>query len=396
MIRTTLRYILIIILSFLISLYLFEYFLVYSAKNIEKNKAKIFEKETGKKYEYRNKIVVFNELKKKNPKLTSTLVPKHFAISSEHKIIPLGGLSNSKTLHCKENGYFSIFDSDRYGFNNPDNEWDNEVIEFFLVGDSFTMGECVNRPHDFGSVLRKLSNKSVLNLGYSSNGPMLQFAALKEYSDENVNNILWFYFEDNDLQDLKDTMNSKILNNYLDKKDFSQSLRLKQKEIDIIVDNTVREHLKYFQSREEKRKKNQILRFVRLDKTKDKLKALMNDNDNKKKKFNEEVFLKFKKILEHTQILVKENNSELYFIYLPSYQRFQRFSKSGIDRDLNQRDKLISMVKSLNIKFIDIFAEIEKKGLDYKSLFPFGLYGHYNIRGYNEISKIIYDKTLEK
>jgi len=392
LIRTTLRYILIIILSFLISLYLFEYFLVYSAKNIEKNKAKIFEKETGKKYEYRNKIVVFNELKKKNPKLTSTLVPKHFAISSEHKIIPLGGLSNSKTLHCKENGYFSIFDSDRYGFNNPDNEWDNEVIEFFLVGDSFTMGECVNRPHDFGSVLRKLSNKSVLNLGYSSNGPMLQFAALKEYSDENVNNILWFYFEDNDLQDLKDTMNSKILNNYLDKKDFSQSLRLKQKEIDIIVDNTVREHLKYFQSREEKRKKNQILRFVRLDKTKDKLKALMNDNDNKKKKFNEEVFLKFKKILEHTQILAKKNNSELYFIYLPSYQRFSKF---GIDRDLNQRDKLISMVKSLNIKFIDIFVEIEKKELDYKSLFPFGLYGHYNIRGYNEISKIIYDKTLE-
>ena len=54
------------------------------------------------------------------------------------------------------------------------------------------------------------------------------------------------------------------------------------------------------------------------------------------------------------------------------------------------------MVKSLNIKFIDIFAEIEKKELDYKNLFPFGLYGHYNIRGYNEISKIIYDKTLEK
>ena len=393
MIRTVLKYILIILLSFLTSLYLFEYFLVYSANNIEKKKAKIFEKETGKKYEYRNKIEVFNELKKKNPKLTSTLVPKHFAISSEQKLIPLGGLSNSKTLQCKENGYFSIFDSDRYGFNNPDSEWDNEEVEFFLVGDSFTMGECVNRPHDFGSVLRKLSNKSVLNLGYSSNGPMLQFAALKEYLDENVNNILWFYFEGNDLQDLKDTMNSKILNNYLDKKDFSQSLRLKQKEIDIIVDKTVREHLKYFQSRVEKSKKTQILRFIRLDKSKNKLKELINDNDNQNEKFNEEVFLKFKKILEHTQILAKKNNSELYFIYLPGYQRF---SKIGIDGELNQRDKLISMVKSLNIKFIDIFAEIEKKELDYKSLFPFGLFGHYNVKGYNEISKIIYDKTLKK
>ena len=393
MIRTTLRYILIILLSVLSSLYLFEYFLIYSDKNIEKNKAKIFEKETGKKYEYRNKILVFNELKKKNPNLTSTLVPKHFAISSEQKVVPLGGLSKSKTLHCKENGYFSIFESDRYGFNNPDEEWENDEIEFFLVGDSFTMGECVNRPYDFGSVLRKLSKKSVLNLGYSSNGPMLQFAALWEYLDKKVNNILWFYFEDNDLQDLKDTMNSKILNNYLDNENFSQSLRLKQEEIDIIVDKTVKEHLKYFQSREEKRKKNQILRFIRLDKTKDKVKALMNNNNNQKKKFNEEVFLRFKKILEHSQILAKKNNAELYFIYLPSYQRFSKF---GIDGDLNQRDELISMVKSLNIKFIDIFKEIEKNELDYKSLFPFGLYGHYNIKGYNEISKIIYDKTLEK
>ncbi len=392
MIRTACRYILIILLSTLSSLYLFEYFLVYSAKNIEQNKAKIFEEENGKKYESRSKIVVFNELKKKNPKLTSTLVPKHFAISSKQKVIPLGGLSKSKTLHCNENGYFSIFESDRYGFNNPDNEWDNEEIEFFLVGDSFTIGECVNRPYDFGSVLRKLSKKSVLNLGYSSNGPMLQFAALKEYLDENVNNILWFYFEDNDLQDLNDTMNSKILNSYLDNKEFSQSLRSKQKEIDIIVDKTVKEHLKYFQSREEKKKKNQILRFIRLDKTKDKLKVLLNNN-NKKEKFNEEVFLKFKKILEHSKILAEKNNTELYFIYLPSYQRFSKF---GFDGDLNQRDELISMVKSLDIKIIDVFTEIEKKEIDYKSLFPFGSYGHYNIKGYDEISKIIYDKTLNK
>ena len=70
-------------------------------------------------------------------------------------------------------------------------------------------------------------------------------------------------------------MNSKILNNYLDNENFSQSLRLKQEEIDIIVDKTVKEHLKYFQSREEKRKKNQILRFIRLDKTKDKIRVLL-------------------------------------------------------------------------------------------------------------------------
>ena len=36
----------------------------------------------------------------------------------EDKILPLSGLSNSKTLHCNENGYYSIYTSDRFGFNN--------------------------------------------------------------------------------------------------------------------------------------------------------------------------------------------------------------------------------------------------------------------------------------
>ena len=55
---------------------------------------------------------------------------------------------------------------------NPDKEWDQNEIEFFLVGDSFVLGNCVNRPNDISSVLRKLSNKSVLNIGYANNGPV--------------------------------------------------------------------------------------------------------------------------------------------------------------------------------------------------------------------------------
>ena len=32
---------------------------------------------------------------------------------------------------------FQYFQSDRYGFNNPDKEWDSNEIELILVGDSF-------------------------------------------------------------------------------------------------------------------------------------------------------------------------------------------------------------------------------------------------------------------
>ena len=77
----------------------------------------------------------------------------------ELKLFPLSGKSNSLTIFCNENGYFSIFDSDRYGFNNPDQEWNSNEIEYLIIGDSFAQGACVNRPYDIGSQLRTLSKK---------------------------------------------------------------------------------------------------------------------------------------------------------------------------------------------------------------------------------------------
>ena len=107
-----------------------------------------------------------------------------------YQLFPLSGISNSETIHCNENGYFSIYQSDRYGFNNPDYEWDKKEIEYLLVGDSFTLGACVNRPNDIASVIRALSHKSVLNLGYNDNGPLIEYAVLREYLNSNVKKVL--------------------------------------------------------------------------------------------------------------------------------------------------------------------------------------------------------------
>ena len=48
-----------------------------------------------------------------------------------------------------------VYQSDRYGFNNPDDVWDLEVIDYLIIGDSFIHGQAVNRPNDISSVLRK-------------------------------------------------------------------------------------------------------------------------------------------------------------------------------------------------------------------------------------------------
>ena len=70
------------------------------------------------------------------------------------KIFPLSSHKNSLILSCNENGYVQTYFSDRYGFNNPDYEWETKEVDYLIIGDSFAEGHCVNRPFDYASQLR--------------------------------------------------------------------------------------------------------------------------------------------------------------------------------------------------------------------------------------------------
>ena len=85
----------------------------------------------------------------------------------------------------------------------------------------------VDRPNDMSSVLRNLSNKSVLNLGQGGTGPLIQYSILREYLNTNVKKVMMVYFEGNDLWNFLDEKNNNILSNYLDDLSFSQSLRFR-------------------------------------------------------------------------------------------------------------------------------------------------------------------------
>jgi hypothetical protein len=156
-----------------VGLYLSEGYLTFKEQTSKELflKQQLYEKQTGNKWDKRSKLEIYKDLKKINSKIVLRFVPKNLYEDSDN-ILSFSGISNSKTIYCNENGYYSINQSDRYGFNNPDEEWDNKETEYLIVGDSFTHGACVNRPNDIGSVLRILSNKSVLNLGYSGHGPL--------------------------------------------------------------------------------------------------------------------------------------------------------------------------------------------------------------------------------
>ena len=185
------------------------------------------------------------------------------------RIFPLSGISNSKTINCNENGYFSVHKSDRYGFNNPDSEWDEENIEYLLVGDSFAYGACVNPPDDISNVLRILSNRKILNIAYGGNGPLIEYASLKEFLNEKVKKVLWVYYEGNDQSDLKRELKNDVLRKYLNDNTFSQELKNKQNKVDILtkdkMDASIEDIFKYeINSKKNKNLSFAIIKFIKL------------------------------------------------------------------------------------------------------------------------------------
>jgi len=370
-----------IFLSFVMSIYLFEAYLISNVK--EKNelnkKIKIYKELTGNNFDTRTPMEIFKDLSVIETNI-SLAIPPIFFLNKKNKLFPLSRLSNSKTILANENGYYSIYLSDRYGFNNPDHEWSENEIEYLLVGDSFAHGSSVNRPNDIASVLRILSKKSVLNLGYMGNGPLLEYSTLREYLKPNVKNILWLFYEGNDIGNINDELKSKILKKYLTDLKFTQNLKHKQKQINKIVKKIIIEE-KHEKNFKEQKKKINYISFIRIEK----FRAILNNVLPNKLKYKEKIKPEFKKIISLANDLAKKNGSNFYFVYIPEYIRYKINYKNETYGYIKQ------IVLDLNIPFIDIDEKVFAKESNPLKLFPFEMYGHYNIEGYSKTAKAIHE-----
>tara|TARA_Y100001970_G_C14259265_1_gene878329 strand:+ start:80 stop:1468 length:1389 start_codon:yes stop_codon:yes gene_type:complete len=397
-------YLIILSISFLITLYLFETFLY--KKELLENREKIYFNQTGKVFDTRSKLGVYEDLNTIGEYVVDIGTYYYLLHQNKSDIFPLSGISDFKTIHCNENGYFTIYESDRYGFNNPDYEWDKNEIEYLLTGDSFVHGNCVNRPHDIASVLRDLSNRAVINLGYEhARGPLSEYASLREYLSPNVKKVIWFFYG-NDLEDLNLELNNALLYKYLVDINFSQNLKFKQKEINnyakLIIDieqTKHREKLNNNISEQKIEKTGEFLKFLKIDSTRRNIKKnlpnfkklfLQNQNIKEENSQTDYLLQEFKKILQMTKDLVSKNNSELYFVLLPEYGSFKRRYKNDIYPSIEK------IVKELNITFIDIDKEVIKNEKDPRKLYPFRLEGHFNVFGYKKVSEAVYRLTIDK
>ena len=58
-------------------------------------------------------------------------------------------------------------------------------------------------------------------------------------------------------------------------------------------------------------------------------------------------------------------------------------------------NEIRSIVNKLNINYIDIHKEVFEKEQNPLKLFPFELFGHYNIEGYKKVAETIYQFTKD-
>ena len=375
-------------ISIMVALYLFESYLTFFEKKLGLKKIKNeYFLSTGKKFDTRSRWEIYNDLKKIDKNITVNISPVRHLNETNIDIFPLSGISNVETIHCNENGYYSIYKSDRYGFNNPDKEWDSNIIEYLLLGDSYTHGACVNRPNDIASVLRNLSDKNVLNLGFSSNGPLIQYATLKEYLSPKIKKIVWIYYAGNDLSDLGLEYKNAILNKYLNNDNFFQDLKSKQNIIDQINYKTLNNRVSSYQRdiKKNAQVKYKILKFFRLNKTKNKFKKIFSSKEYKVE--NEDVFYE---ILKKTKILAENNNSKFYFVYLPDFNRYKDKNYSS-----EEEKEIKKTVNKLGIPMINIH-ELLFKNKNQLEFYPFKTYLHYTVEGYKEVTKTIYKYTQGK
>src|SRR5262245_17074568 len=137
--------------------------------------------------------------------------------------VPLAGVPHTTTVMCNEAGTYVTYASDRFGFNNPDQQWDIPP-QVALVGDSFVEGWCVPREESFAGRIRQ-NVPATLSVGYTGHGPLAELGTIREYVEpRRPAHVFWFFFEGNDLRDdLPREMKSDILRRYLEP-GFSQHL----------------------------------------------------------------------------------------------------------------------------------------------------------------------------
>jgi hypothetical protein len=324
-------------------------------------------------YDTSLRMEVLDDLRDSGVEAFPNIFPSFFAVSNgltakKGRIYPLGTISNSTTILNNEAGYYPIVETDEHGFNNPKGLYNKNKVDIVLTGDSYTEGFSVHLNENIGAVLRQLDFNAI-SIGKGNNGPLIELAALKEYAEPlKPKIVLWLYCT-NDISDLEYEMNSAILRKYLNEDDYSQNLFSRQEEIDGVIMSYIKQEWK------KENIKSRIKNLLKLTELRSMINLMPTPTPTHTPVFRE--------ILQQSKQMVLGWGGKMYFVYLPSFERYSTGNEHP------NRDFIMQTATELDVPIIDIHREVFDPHPDPLSLFPFRMRNHYNAEGYRLVVEAI-------
>jgi hypothetical protein len=352
----------------------------------------------GQEFDNRTKREVVLAMRAEGIPAVPTFQPEYFFlkagfidIDGKHAI-PLGGVANRRTVFCNESGEWLTYQSDEHGFHNPKGLYTPGKVDVVAVGDSFTIGQCVCSDENFVARVRK-KHPATINLGAAGNGPLCSLAALTEYAKPlRAKNVIWCYYEGNDLLDLSREKKSLLIR-YLQDPSFSADLLSHQPAIDRDLLKIIDAELKKPAAPAEgQAPENEIASqsqstaftastILQLARVRTGLGDLLRGSSRLAAQNEVEINL-LKEVLRSAKERTERFGGKLYFVYLPAYERFARL------RYPSRHGRIKEIVAEVNLPFIDIDQAFRDHG-DPLALFPFRIWGHYTRDGHRIVGEAI-------
>ena len=176
------------------------------------------------------------------------------------------------------------------------------------------MGACVN---DTDTIKFNLENSfgkgTVIDLSYNGRGPLQQYAILREYLEYiKPKHVVWLYYEENDLLNLSNEIKDEFLIQYINDKNFSQNIFLRQKEVDELNLKTLEKELSFRKNLHYEK----IYKFLKLVNLRTITVEILFKNDKKIEEINYSDYLvNFEEIILEAKIFQKIILNLLLFIF---------------------------------------------------------------------------------
>ena len=288
-------------------------------------------------------------------------------------LVPLGGISRSTTVLCKENSDWSVYSSDLYGFPNPMGVWNENQIDIAFVGDSYFQGGCLSEDKTLVNYFRK--ENSVLNLSSFGHGPLAHLGLILEYLTEVKPRKVLLSLVPNDLNiDLGLEYGNKTLRGYLEGR--IQNLKERQIEIDLLFKKFMVDFPKSALRTDELLTKKLFNKsLLALFRPQPQRAGYRTDYEG----INREALELYEKILKRSNDLVQSWQGELFVVFIPDAYFFSNAAK---DKAALYTSIVEDLVRREGIRFINLeymFKENESPFDDYAPVSDF--YGHFNERG---------------